>query len=522
MPILRELLTVLGFKAEDKELKAYDAKIVALKKNLFLLSAAAAAVATAIFGIAESAAKVGDELDKTKDLTGLTVQQLQELGGAAKLAGIGVEGLTTGMQLFSRQISQAAQGQQMSVRAFEMLGISIFGTNGQLKSNHQLLLEVADAFTHLRNQQLKTDLALQLFGRSGGRMINLLKNGAAGVREAEAEFSKFGFTLNEIQSKAAAKFQDRLTMVGFAVKGLKNAIGIALLPEVSRMVKIFLDWFVANKKIIQQNMIALFKNLATFVRIVADVFGAILSSVSQFINIFGGWNRVLKVTALLLGFLVSTKIIRGFLALGKAVLGLAGMFKKLALAEGIADALGALLPAIGIALFLLLDDIKNFFEGNDSLIGRFIKRFPELGKVVKGIAEVFKVVGEVVAFTFKWAFIEPLKLVWHLLKDIAHAIEKLFGRSKAGGGIKGIAGNLTAFAGLPLPTALIPSPAAIGGGGAANKTVTTHVNTNVNLSVPEGTPDQQKGFLQQTAEKTFDAVFSKHLKEAQARFPIVE
>jgi len=508
MPILRELLTILGFKAEDKELKAYDAKIVSLKKNLFLLSAAAAAVAVAIFGIAESAAKVGDELDKTKDLTGLTVEQLQELGGAAKLAGIDVQGLTTGMQLFSRQISQAGQGQQMSIRAFEMLGVSIFSTNGKLKSNHQLLLEVADAFSRLQNQQVKTDIALQLFGRSGGRMINLLKKGAAGVREAEAEFKKFGFTLTDVQSKAAAQFQDRLTMVGFAVKGLKNAIGTALLPEVSRMVNMFLEWFSANKKVIQQNMIALFKNLGTFVKIVSDIFGAMLKTLTKLVNTVGGWNKVLKIASGLLAIIVSTKIIRGIAALGTSVLGLVKIFKKLAIMETLAEGLALIWPAIAIIVALAIDDIANAIKGNDSIIGRLMKRYKTFGSIVRNLVNDLR------------ALKRGLSLGEQPLKNLGKTIEKIpksFATFAQAAMIPLGGGSLAALRQTVAQPALIPATVP-----TAQKSVTNHVNTNVNLSVPEGTPEQQKGFLRQTAEKTFNEVIDRHLKEAQARFPVME
>lgn len=533
--ILRELITILAFKADDKVLKAYDAKIVALKKNLFLVTAAAAAVSVAIFGIADSAAKAGDELDKTKDLTGLTVEQLQKLTGAAKLAGVEVEGLRTGMQLFGRQISQAAQGQQMSIRAFQMLGINIFDANGKLKDNHRLLLETADAFSKLHNQQVKVDLAMQLFGRSGGRMINLLKKGSAGVKEAEAEFSKFGFTMTDVQSKAAAQFEDRMTMVGFAVKGLKNAIGIELLPEVSRMVNMFLKWFAANKKIITQGLVNLFKDLGMFVKIVANVFGAMLSTVSQFVNIFGGWNRVLKVTTLLLGLLVSTKIIRGFAALGKAVVLLAFNFKKLAEVEALSDALLLIWPAIAAAIFLAADDVKTFIEGGTSLIGKFIKKSSALGMVITGIGKTIAFVFTAAKDVIVFGLIDPLKIVWGLLKDIASlagkafkiagdirhpikALESAFAPAKAvtAATATGKSAVQTAAANIAAP---IAKTAALG---AVSKSITNHINTNVNLQVPEGTPDQQKGFLQQTAEKVFDKMMDSHFKAALTRFPLME
>lgn len=534
--ILRELLTILGFKADDKVLTAYDKKIIDLKKNLLLVTTAATAVATAIFGITESAARAGDELDKTKDLTGLSVEQLQRLRGAAKLAGVDVDGITISMQLFSRQVSQAAMGQQMSVRAFQMLGISIFGANGKLKDNHTLLLEVADAFSKLHNQQVKTDLALQLFGRSGGRMVNLLKNGAAGVSELEAEFNKFGFTLSEVQSKQAAQFQDRLTMVGFALKGLKNAIGIELLPQVSKLVNEFLGWYAANKKVIQQNLIDLFKDLAKFVKVVADIFGAMLSTLTNLINVFGGWNKVLKITTILLGLLVSTRIIRGLAELGKAVVLLALDFKKLAKIETIADALVLIWPAIAAGIFLVADDIRNFMKGNDSLFGEFVKKFPKIGFVLITIGRVLKEFGKLAKDVFVYGLIDPLKIIWDLLKFIGKAVADVFvvfekikhPIKTIGDAIKASHHTNAAVASTGAPAnatkmaAHIMTPALAAATAPVSKSVTNNVTTHVNLQVPHGTPDQHANFLKDTAEKTFNKIFEKHLKSALTQFPLME
>lgn len=504
MPILRELITILGFKADTRVLKEYDQKIVSLKKNLFLLTAAAAAVATAIFGITQSAAKFGDTLDKTKDLTGLSVEELQRLRGAASLAGVDVQGLTTGMQLFSRQISQAAQGQQMSTRLFSLMNMNIFGVNNQLKTNHQLLIEVADAFQRMGKTQLRTDMAMQLFGRSGGRMINLLKNGAAGIREAEAEFSKFGFTMNAVQSKAAARFEDRMTMVGFAVKGLKNAIGTALLPQMSNLVQTFLGWFAANKKVIQQNMVKVFKDLSMFVRIVANVFGALLAALTKLVSVFGGWNRALKITGVLLALLISTKILRGFATLTKAVFGLFGVFKKLAIVEGIADALALVWPALAILIVLAIDDIANAIKGNDSITKRLMDRYKTFGKIIRGIVRDLR------------ALKRGLSLGEHPLKNLPKSFATFTQAAMiplGGGSLAALRQTVPTVAPAAIPTTR-QQP--------TQNTLTNHINTTVNMQVPEGTPEHQKRSLRKTVEQVFDEGLGKHLKEALVRFPVME
>jgi len=52
----------------------------------------------------------------------------------------------------------------------------------------------------------------------------------------------------------------------------------------------------------------------------------------------------------------------------------------------------AIAAVIGV-IALLYDDLKNFFEGHNSLIGVAVKKWPELGKVIWGIAAIVKALG---------------------------------------------------------------------------------------------------------------------------------
>lgn len=508
--ILRELLTILGFEVNDKELKAYDAGIVDLKKNLLLVTAAAGAAAAAIFGVVKSSAEYGNKLDKTIDLTGLSAQQLQELRGAASLADVDLQGFNQSMVLFSRNISQAAQGQGMGIKAFQMMGISVFDTSQKLKSNAELLNEVANGMKNISNKQVLADIAMQLFGRSGASMINMLKGGSAEIKAMIEAFRKFGFELTEKQIKASAKFEDQLTMVGFAVKGLKNAVGQELLPAVSQMVEQFLKWIAANKKVVEQNLVQIFKGIATFVKIVTTLLMTLIGVIGELTKVFGGWGRVLRVVVALLALIVSSKIITGFAKLIKSVFLLGGAFKKLATIEGIADALGLLLPAIGIGVLLLLDDIKNFLEGNNSLIGELMKKFPRLGAVISFIGKAIRFVGH-------WAA-EPFILLWDIIRDIFKLCEKAISKfSTLPSIIKGVPSHLMgALTGLPF-SGLAPVAATSKGSNIIN-----HVNTNVTLTVPQGSTAEQQRFLHKAAQKTFHQSMQDHLDGVLARNPVTE
>ena len=56
--------------------------------------------------------------------------------------------------------------------------------------------------------------------------------------------------------------------------------------------------------------------------------------------------------------------------------------------------------ALGAAFALAYDDIQTFAEGGDSVIGRMLERWPELGKVIKWVFNDLKLAGENILWFF--------------------------------------------------------------------------------------------------------------------------
>lgn len=52
--------------------------------------------------------------------------------------------------------------------------------------------------------------------------------------------------------------------------------------------------------------------------------------------------------------------------------------------------IGAAVAAVGLLFALAFDDVMNFLDGNDSVIGELAKKWPIVGDVVRGLAEAFR------------------------------------------------------------------------------------------------------------------------------------
>lgn len=536
--IVRELITKLGFKTDTGALNKFESGVKSAKVSVIALTAAITAAATAVFLFVESAAKAGDRLDKLRDMIGMTTKDYQLLEGAANLAGIENEAFSKSLQLFSRSIGMARQGMSQYIKEFAILGINMRTGNGQLKSQKELLFEVADAFKNkLKNNVDRAAVSQLLFGRSGLKMINFLKEGRGGIEKAIKLFGKYAFILDKKAIKKSQEFRDSQFLLTAAFKGLKNEIGIGLMPVVQKMINETLKWLAANRKLIVSGLIKFFKIMIVLAKGLGKTMGFLISVVKDVVNIWKDLNNAFGVTVKIVTGLFAAGILLRIIKLKDLIL---SFFTILNVVAPEVWAIGA---AIG-ALVLVLDDIAVYMTGGKSLTGELLKKFPALITFFKVMMFNIRFAVTTIRITLKvimalligfkmainFAIISPLKFVISLVKDIFKAFMALFGiPSKVlgmiGHGLSaiGITHHMDHATGNNLDFTKRPSmgvPSLIGAGGTKHRHI--NVNTAINLTVPPGTPESQQDFLQRAATDSFEPIFGRKLKEALSVFPAVE
>lgn len=201
-----------------------------------------AAVTGAMFGLAKSAANYGDHLAKTSQKVGMSVQSLAALEHAAKLADVSQDELSVGLVKLTRNASDTAKGTGESVAAFAALGLSVQDASGKLKSSDVLFAEIAERFAQMEDGAGKTALAVQLFGKSGANMIPLLNAGKVGLKEAADEAKRLGLIISNDQARASEKFNDDLTRLEGATRGLGLAVGQQLIPPLNNLIDVLIKF----------------------------------------------------------------------------------------------------------------------------------------------------------------------------------------------------------------------------------------------------------------------------------------
>lgn len=197
---------------------------------------AAAAAAVAAAGVAIGVALKGtiddmDKLSKTSQKLGIPVEQLSALALAADLSDVSFEQLSKGVAKLSKTMVEAASKPTSdAANAFRALGISVKDSSGNLKSSEVILGDVADKFQGLKDGAGKTAVSMALFGRAGADLIPLLNGGRDSLKEMNEEAIKFGAVVSTKAGKEAEAFNDNLTRLGFAIKGVFVQVATALLP----------------------------------------------------------------------------------------------------------------------------------------------------------------------------------------------------------------------------------------------------------------------------------------------------
>jgi hypothetical protein len=169
-----------------------------------------------------------DSLNKASQKVGVTTERLSELKYAASLADVGFEDLVKGLQKFNVAGVAARNGGNEQAAAFKAVGLSLADL-AKLSPDEQLN-KVADAFENAHDSADKTAIAIALFGKAGADLIPLLNEGSKGIKEAADEAALFHQIVGAQAAKSAEEFNDNLTRLGTASKGVGALVASDLLP----------------------------------------------------------------------------------------------------------------------------------------------------------------------------------------------------------------------------------------------------------------------------------------------------
>jgi len=211
----------IGLKDETRAgIASVNRSLDQLKTKAVALGAGITAGAGLFGAMIKQSADLADELGKTAQRAGVTVESLSALGYAAKLSDVDMGQLSGSLQRLSRLMAEAAGGSEEAQRAFSAIGVNVTNAAGQLRSADAVFEDIAEALSKLPDGAQKTAAAMKLFGRSGAEIIPLLNAGRAGLAGYREEAERLGLVLSTETAKAAEELNDNMTRLNAAMQGM--------------------------------------------------------------------------------------------------------------------------------------------------------------------------------------------------------------------------------------------------------------------------------------------------------------
>jgi hypothetical protein len=269
---------------------------------------------------------LGFNVGQTAQNLAVSTSHLQEMRGAAKLAGIETSVLDAGLQSLGDTMEDALYGRnQAALLMLNRLGIGIHKTATGAIDVERGFTDMARALSRAASPEVQRLIARQ-FGLEG--LLPLLRRGPAGLRELTQEARRLGYVMDGNALKAADNFAMKMRELEVAGEGARNALGERLFPILIVGLNELTRWLESG-------------GLDRFI-----------NKANQVADAFGGWRRVLVGLGILMGANLLAPVLQlalGFGGLAKSILLASGrLLALLGMAAGAPTALSGLLSSLGV------------------------------------------------------------------------------------------------------------------------------------------------------------------------------
>ena len=262
------------------------------------------------------------------------------------------------------------------------------------------------------------------------------------------------------------------------------------------------DFIMVNHKLIKQNLESFFDGAIWVVKQFISVLGTLFGWIDKVAQASGGWENTLKIVGIAVGVLMALKFVPWIIAATAAIKAL-----NIAMLLNPAGLMIAGIVALGTAIVLLIEDMYQWVNGNESVVGDLIATWFEFVTKFKGylsdsVESVKEKLGQIKGF-FVDTFTEIKEFVTNIFKNIWDGITN--GISGAFDKIKSYIPdiNLNPFSSTPTPT----TQSVLGSSGS-NLSNVVNDNKTINITVPPGTTTEQVEAIKQQINKTMQQQYT--------------
>lgn len=205
-------------------------------KALLEVGKAAANATKEGFELSKEAGKYADDIATLSTQTGVSQSSLQQWTYASNFVDTSVDSIASSMTKLTQTMGNALNGSSEASDKFATLGVSITDVHGRLRSTEDVFWDAIDALGKIENPAERDAAAIALFGESAQKLNPLIEAGREGFEALNAEAERLGTVFSDDEIATMGGFDDAMQRNSQAVSGLKNAIGLALIPAFQPLV----------------------------------------------------------------------------------------------------------------------------------------------------------------------------------------------------------------------------------------------------------------------------------------------
>lgn len=357
--IIRELVTRLGFQTDTHSLQKYEGAVDQAKRSTEK-AASAMKTAFALVGVAGLAAfgrklaEVGDRINTMKDRLKALSQggDFDQLADRARSLGAGMDSYIDGYIMLANATDGVLANQQEVTEILDTLNAGLKASGADAGTAAGVMRQFGQALGSgaLRGDELNSmnegagvlmrELARSILGPQGtvGALKKMAEQGKLTTEVVLAGMRKIGPGLR-------AQTEGMGRTVGQATQGLRDTIG---------------------------RVIARFDAATGFTKRLADGLDWMSGAIERGIRFLGGMDTIVNTLGITLGVIAATHlpaVVTGLTAAARAAWAFMAPFLPM-------------LAAIG-AVFLVVQDLYTWIQGNDSVAGRLFGDFNEVADRVR-------------------------------------------------------------------------------------------------------------------------------------------
>jgi hypothetical protein len=389
--VLKDFFLRLGFKIDQGGYKKFATSIAVQTELVHELAEGLKGVAEKVVHFGISMAEGLNKLYYSAQRTNSTVEQLEALQYAAGQTGLKVEEITSSLSGLQNFLDNNAGGGAILNGFLGQIGKSAYDANGQLRSTHDLLLDVQEATSRLTNSQ---DAGVRATGFNWADQFGLNRNYAkadnADLRAADTRGQQKHNGDADLAKDSAEAKKAWNDLVDSFMSGAERA-ATPIMRELVPVLNELAQWVDTNLPAIKANITSFVETFGHWIRAASDWGHTIMDKVGGAVKaVMSWWDALGPKTQELV------KTIGGFVA--QWVLLYGGIAAVVAIVSAIVGAFAAIASAISApiaavsglvaGIWSLWDSFQTWKKGGKTLID-WGEWAPQIDAAVAGIKAVW-------------------------------------------------------------------------------------------------------------------------------------